>query len=70
MAVLAKWVKLQDPSEPEVRMSVKAVAKTDGALEGLWEVSEIIAEADGKVKPDETQALVEIRKVIGALAAS
>lgn len=51
-------------------MSVKAVAKTDGALEGLWEVSEIIAEADGKVKPDETQALVEIRKVIGALAAS
>ncbi len=70
LVVLAKWVKLQDPSEPEVRVSVKAVAKTAGALDGLWEVSEIIAEADGKVKPDEVQALAEIKKAIGALVAS
>lgn len=50
LAVLSKWIQVQDYSEPEARLAVRRLASKEGALDAIWQVSELIAEADGKVR--------------------
>ena len=67
LAVLAKWIQVQDPSEPEARLAVRRLASKEGALDAIWQVSELIAEADGKVREQERRAFAEIRTAIAAM---
>jgi len=62
--VLLNWIKTQDPSEPEARIAIRNLAGRDDALESIWEVSELIAEADGKVREQEVTAFREVRAAI------
>jgi tellurite resistance protein len=70
LIVLRDWIQFQDPSEPEMRVAIKTLASRLGSLQALWEVSELIAEADGKYKPEERATVSEIRTVINQVAQS
>jgi len=65
--VLLNWIKTQDPSEPDARISIRKLAQRPDALESIWEVSELIAEADGKVREQEVTAFQEIRAAIESI---
>lgn len=67
--VLLNWIKTQDPSEPEARIAVRNLARKPDALESIWEVSELIAEADGKVREQEVTAFREVRAAIESIVA-
>lgn len=49
------------PEEPEARLLLHNLAERTGALENVWELSEIIAGIDGKVKDDERQTFLDLR---------
>lgn len=67
--VLLNWIKTQDPSEPEARIAIRNLAGRHDALESIWEVSELIAEADGKVREQEVTAFQAIRAAVEAIVA-
>ncbi len=67
LVVLRGWLKVQDPSEPEARIALRALKDTPGALDNIWEVSELVAEADGKLRPEERASIAVVRKAIGDL---
>ncbi|CAN5477821.1 hypothetical protein BH10PSE7_BH10PSE7_15150 [soil metagenome] len=69
LSVLNRWIALQDPAEADARLAITRLASQPGALDALWEVSELIAEADKKVRPEEEQAITDIRRIITAVAA-
>lgn len=69
LVVLLNWIKTQDPSEPEARIAVRNLARRPDALESIWEVSELIAEADGKVREQEVTAFREVRAAIESIVA-
>lgn len=69
LVVLLNWIKTQDPSEPEARIAVRNLARRPDALESIWEVSELIAEADGKVREQEVNAFREVRAAIESIVA-
>ena len=52
-----------------VRISIRALDQK-GALEAIWEVSELVAEADGKVRDTERKVFLEIQAAITAIAKS
>lgn len=67
--VLLNWIKTQDPSEPEARIAIRNLARRPDALESIWEVSELIAEADGKVREQEVTTFREVRAAIESIIA-
>lgn len=69
LAVLRDWIKVQDPSEPDARLAIAALKAQPETFEILWEVSELIAEADGKVREEERYSIGQIKKAITAVAA-
>lgn len=69
LVVLLNWIKTQDPSEPEARIAIRNLAQRPDALESIWEVSELIAEADGKVREQEVTAFREVRAAIESIVA-
>lgn len=70
LVVLRDWMKVQDPAEPEVRLALRNLKNTPNALEAIWEVSELIAQADGKIREEERSSIAEIRQTIESLSAS
>ncbi|MFT3672046.1 helix-turn-helix transcriptional regulator [Aestuariivirga sp.] len=63
LADLRRWAKAQDPDAQAMKAAIARMAKTgnSGDYEEVWSLVEIICEADGKVKPEEIEALREIR---------
>ena len=66
--VLRDWIRLQDPSEAEARIAIKALARSPDGLDAVWEVVQLVAESDGKVTPQEMASISEIRKTIELVA--
>jgi tellurite resistance protein len=64
LSVLRDWIKVQDPSEPEARLAILALKHRPDVFEILWQVSYLIAEADGKVREEELHAIGEIKNAI------
>ncbi len=64
LAVLRDWIKVQDPSEPEARLAIAALRDQPETFEILWQVSDLIAEADGKVREEERYSIAHIKKAI------
>jgi tellurite resistance protein len=68
LVVLRDWIRLQDPAEPDARIAIENLKNRPDGLQSLWEVSELIAEADGKYGPEERAAVLEIRSLIESIA--
>jgi hypothetical protein len=66
--VLLNWIKTQDPTEPEARAAIRNLAQQDGTLANIWDVSELIAEADGTVSDIERATFQQVRSAIAAIA--
>jgi tellurite resistance protein len=66
--VLLNWIKTQDPSEPQARAAIRNLAAHDGTLARIWDVSELIAEADGQVSDIERATFQQVRSAIAAIA--
>ncbi|MDP1700396.1 MAG: TerB family tellurite resistance protein [Aestuariivirga sp.] len=66
--VLLDWIRLQDPSEPEARLAIKALASRPESLSTIWTVVDLVAEADGKVRPEERATIEEIKETIKKVA--
>jgi hypothetical protein len=67
-AVLLNWIKTQDPSESQARAAIRNLAQHDGRLARIWDVSELIAEADGDVSDIERATFQQVRAAIAAIA--
>jgi len=66
--VLLNWIRTQDPTEPEARAAIRNLAQQDGTLANIWDVSELIAEADGTVSDIERATFQQVRSAIAAIA--
>ena len=64
LTVLRDWIKVQDPSEPEARLAIAALKDQPETFEILWQVSDLIAEADGKVREEERYSIARIKQAI------
>ena len=65
LAVLRKWMRAQNPNQHVVEASISRLADRGvSELESVWEVAEILIEADGVVDPGEITALSAIREAL------
>jgi len=61
------WMKNQDPSEPELRIALNSLKNNKDALDAIWQMAELVGEADKKYGPEERSAVELIRDTISAL---
>lgn len=65
LAVLRKWMRAQRPNQQVIEASISRLADRGvSELESVWEVAEILIEADGVVDPGEITALSAIREAL------
>ena len=65
LTVLRKWMRAQNPNQHVVEASIARLADRGvDELESVWEVAEILIEADGIVDPGEITALTAIREAL------
>ena len=65
LVVLRKWMRAQSPNQQVVEASIsRLVERGVSELESVWEVAEIVIEADGVVDPGEITALSAIREAL------
>lgn len=60
---LRRWTKSQKPDLHGMQAAIARMAKTgnSGDYDEVWSLVEIVAESDGKIKPEELEALRSIR---------
>lgn len=64
LVILENWMRSQDPSEPEARLALSALKDSKSSLTSIWEVAELMAMADGKIKESELATVQHIREEI------
>ncbi len=62
--ILREWIRVLDPGPDDLVRSVQELSQDADALATIWEVSELVAEADGKITRKERETIRGIRTAI------